>query len=98
MEATAEAPRKTPEIRREGHSITVRKDDIPWLETPEYKVALVTMRHGSVEFLFGSAIQSKPLLDAARQRTRHPRRGVATHVRALLQHPRGWPGPGLEPV
>ena len=71
MEATAEAPRKTPEIRREGHSITVRKDDIPWLETPEYKVALVTMRHGSVEFLFGSAIQSKPLLDAARQLDGH---------------------------
>src|SRR3989344_2017201 len=71
MEAVAEAPRKTPEVARTGKSITIRKEDIPWLETPAHKVELVTMRHGSVEFLFGSAIQSKRLREAARQLDGH---------------------------
>ena len=65
MEAVAEAPRKTPEVARTGKSITIRKEDIPWLETPVHKVELVTMRHGSVEFLFGSAVEGKKLKKAA---------------------------------
>ena len=71
MEAVAEAPRKTPEVSRIGRSITIRKEDVPWLETPTHKVALVSMRHGNVEFLFGSTIQSKRLLEAARQLDGH---------------------------
>lgn len=71
MEVAAEAPRKSPEVKRGGHFITINQSDIPWLETPAHKVELVTMRHGSVEFLFGSAIQSKRLLEAAKQLDEH---------------------------
>src|SRR3990167_10127313 len=71
METVTEAPRKTPEVQRGSHSIRINQNDIPWLETPTHRVELVTMRHGSVEFLFGSAIQSKRLLEAARQLDGH---------------------------
>jgi len=69
--AVAEKPVKLRETERTDSKVRLLRSEIPWLPEEYYEAHLVKMRVGSHNFLFGSAIRSKPLIAAANQLDAH---------------------------
>lgn len=67
----AEGPTKLREVDRTDYSYRLDKSDLPWLDAESHQVSLVRMRVGASVFLFGSAINSKRLVDAASELDEH---------------------------
>lgn len=67
----AETPTKIREAERTDFKVRIHKEDLPWLPDSHHEVHLVRMRIGSDQFLFGSAIQGRSLVEAAQQLDKH---------------------------
>ncbi len=67
----AETPIKIREAERTDFKVRLHKEDLPWLPDNHHEVHLVRMRIGSGQFLFGSAIKGRPLVEAAQQLDEH---------------------------
>lgn len=59
------------EVVRTDKSIALTKEDLPWLPEQSHKVPLVRIRSATGDFLFGSAVQSKGLVEAASRLDEH---------------------------
>lgn len=69
--AVAEKPVRFRETERTDLKVGLQKSKVPWLPEEYYEIPLVKMRIGSTQFLFGSAIRSQSLIDAANQLDSH---------------------------
>jgi len=69
--AVAEKPAKLRESERTDFRVRLQRSEVPWLPEEYYEAHLVRMRVGSSQFLFGSAIRSQKLIDAANQLDAH---------------------------
>lgn len=69
--AVAEKPVKLREAERTDAKVRLQKSEVPWLPGEYYEAHLTRMRIGSSQFLFGSAIRGRALVDAANQLDTH---------------------------
>lgn len=69
--AVAEKPVRLREAERVDNKVRLQKSEVPWLPEVYYETHLVRMRIGTSQFLFGSAIRGRALVDAANQLDTH---------------------------
>ena len=69
--AIAEKAVKLRETERTDLKVRLEKSAVPWLPEEYFETHLVRMRVGSSQFLFGSAIRGRALVDAANQLDTH---------------------------
>lgn len=69
--AIAEKPIRLREVERTDFRVRLQKSAVPWLPEEYYETHLVKMRVGSNQYLFGSAIRGRSLVDAANQLDAH---------------------------
>lgn len=67
----AEKPTRLREAERTDFMVRLHRSDIPWLPENYHEAHLVKMRIGASQFLFGSAIKGRTLVDVADQLDEH---------------------------